>query len=150
MGHNIMFDYSFIKVNANKINREFEAYGIDTLKIARNVHPELESKSLENMCSYYEIDNKTSHRALSDARATYELFCRLEERFYTTNQKIFQPEQLNYKVKKQEPITARQKNYLIDLIKYHKIEGIQPINLLTKSEASRLIDQIILENGRIF
>lgn len=149
LGHNIMFDYSFIKVNADKIGKKFDRHGIDTLKIAKGVHPELESRSLEKMCRYYKINNVSAHRALSDAKATYELYYKMKEKFHELKADLFVPEQLNYKVKKQEPITIRQKNYLIDLAKYHKIEIVQSLSQLTKSEASRLIDKIILENGRM-
>ena len=35
MGHNIMFDYSFLKQNAINQKLKFDKMGIDTLKIAR-------------------------------------------------------------------------------------------------------------------
>jgi DNA polymerase-3 subunit alpha (Gram-positive type) len=69
--------------------------------------------------------------------------------FYSLNPEIFEPKPLWFKVKKIQSITNKQKNYLIDLIKYHKIENIKSIDLLTRNEASRMIDKIILENGRI-
>ena len=52
-------------------------------------------------------------------------------------------------LKKQSPITDSQKGYLKDLIKYHKIDVNIKFEELTKREASRLIDQIILQYGRI-
>ena len=56
---------------------------------------------------------------------------------------------LFYQVKKESPITISQKRYLNDLIKYHRIEVDVEIDSLTKSEASRMIDQMILVHGRI-
>ena len=50
IGHNVKFDYSFVKASAVKLGLSFEKKGIDTLKIARKVHKDLESKSLSNLC----------------------------------------------------------------------------------------------------
>ena len=44
--------------------------GIDTLKIARKVHKDFESKSLGALCDYYHIENPAAHRAYYDALAT--------------------------------------------------------------------------------
>lgn len=38
VGHNIIFDYSFMKNQAELLGLSFEKQGIDTLKIARRVH----------------------------------------------------------------------------------------------------------------
>ena len=65
------------------------------------------------------------------------------------DEKIFAPYTLIYKVKKQSPITESQKAYLNDLVKYHRIELDVVIDSMTKSEASRKIDTIISEYGRI-
>ena len=46
IGHNVMFDYSFVKCSAVREGLTFEKMGIDTLKIARKVHKDFESKSL--------------------------------------------------------------------------------------------------------
>ena len=56
---------------------------------------------------------------------------------------------LSYTAKKQNPITNSQKGYLKDLLKYHKIELNIRMEELTKSEASRMIDGIILQYGKI-
>lgn len=149
LGHNILFDYSFLKVELGKQGREFQCMGIDTLKMSRILHEELESKALSGMCRYYNIDNKNAHRALDDAKAAYELYKKLKEEFFYARPEVFAAEPLIYHIKKQEPVTKAQKNYLIDLLKYHKIEFAQSWSTLTKSEASRIIDKIILEYGRI-
>ncbi|BCN29143.1 3'-5' exonuclease [Anaeromicropila herbilytica] len=149
IGHNIKFDYSFVKVNAKKENLNYNNKAIDTLKLAREFHSDLESKSLENMCKYYKIENQNAHRAYDDAVATTKLYFKLKENFYEKFPRSFVPLVINYKVKKDELITNAQKNYLNDLLKYHKINYSQPLTSLTKSEASKLIDRIIFEKGRI-
>lgn len=149
MGHNIGFDYSFIKTAAKRQQAGFEKMGIDTLEISRKLLPALESKSLGSMCGYYNIVNHNAHRAYDDARATALLYVSLCNEFFAEKPEAFVPKPLWYKVKKIRAITNKQKNYLIDLIKYHKIETIRSIDSLTQSEASRMIDKIILEKGRI-
>ena len=43
IGHNVAFDYSFMKMGALAVGLDFVSQGIDTLKIARKVHGDLES-----------------------------------------------------------------------------------------------------------
>lgn len=149
LGHNIQFDYSFIKKAAINHKLTFEKKAIDTLKLARLLLPYLEKRSLEYLCEYYHIEHVNKHRAYYDALATSELYQLLTSQFLDGNEKVFSPYQLNYQVKKESPITPRQKIYLNDLTKYHKISIAVQIDSLTKNEASRLIDGIILEHGRI-
>lgn len=149
LGHNIIFDYSFLKCNYKEMGIAYNREGIDTLRISRQLHGELPSKSLANMCLYYNIINKHAHRALDDARAAHELYSVLKKSFYDDNPRVFQTEALFYKIKKLEPITKKQINYLNDLLKYHKIEHEHSILDLTRSDASRLIDKIILSYGRL-
>lgn len=148
LGHNIIFDYSFIKQAAINQKLKFEKTGIDTLKIAKKVLPNLEKRSLEYLCDYYQIDHENKHRAYDDAKAASDLYIRLFRDFGENNLDSFKPFGLFYHVKKQMPITGKQKSYLNDLLKYHRIKLDLEINALTKSEASRIIDKIILNHGR--
>ncbi len=149
IGHNILFDYSFIKTAAGGFHMGFEKKGIDTLELCRKLHGSLESRSLESMCRYYNINNEHAHRAYEDAKATVVLYVKLCNEFFQNNPKVFEPKQLIYKVKKVQFITKKQKNYLIDLLKYHNIDIVQPIDTLTQSEASKWIDEIIFNHGRM-
>lgn len=149
IGHNLMFDYAFLKRNAVNAGLSFERHGIDTLKIARKHLSELEKRTLGYLCQYYHIENYNYHRALNDAVATHMLYRILCDGFYSENDSTFKPEQLIYKVKKEVPATADQIKNLKNLMKYHKIEIGADINRLTKSEATRCIHKIILKYGRI-
>lgn len=149
LGHNILFDYGFIKQNALNLGLSIDCEGIDTLKIARTLLPDLEHRSLEALCVYYKIRQENAHRALSDAVNAMELYGRMREQFPDSPEDIFRPVPLIYKAKKQGAITPAQKGYLNDLIKYHKITLEMSVDSLTKNEASRIIDRIILEYGRI-
>ncbi|MDO4453568.1 MAG: 3'-5' exonuclease [Eubacteriales bacterium] len=148
IGHNLLFDFKFLKWGFARHGMGFERAGIDTLKIARACLSELPSKKLECLCSNYQIPQEKHHRALEDASATADLFLRMKEQFFEANPNYFEPVPMNCKIKKQSAATEYQKRYLIDLIKYHKIHIDASIGELSRSEASRMIDRIILQYGR--
>jgi DNA polymerase-3 subunit epsilon len=149
LGHNIMFDYSFVKKTATNHRLKFEKEAIDTLKLARRFLPQLKKRSLEHLCEYYKIGQEKKHRAYYDAMAASDLYRIFTEQFYQGNEEAFLPVKLNYQVKREVPITPRQKTYLNNLIKYHRINIAVHIDSLTKNEASRMIDGIIFEHGKI-
>jgi DNA polymerase-3 subunit alpha (Gram-positive type) len=62
---------------------------------------------------------------------------------------LFEASPLLFKIKKESPITNSQKVYLRDLLKYHRIEKNVKIEMLTKNEASRMIDNIISQYGKM-
>lgn len=149
LGHNIIFDFSFLKKCAVNLGYSFEKKGIDTLKIARKFLEELPSRKLDAVCSYYGIPVTHHHRAYHDAVAASQLFEAMKKEFYQIAPEAFLPSPLCYQVKKEGPITKSQKGYLNDLVKYHRIELQMSIDSLTKNEASRIIDGIILNHGKI-
>ena len=134
---------------AVNLGYSFEKDGIDTLKIARKVLADLPSRRLPDLCVHYGIDPGHSHRALDDALATHELLQRLWKEFGEKEPDAFAARPLQYSAKKQSPITDSQKGYLNDLLKYHRIDTNIRIEDMTKSEASRMIDKIILNYGRM-
>ena len=149
LGHNILFDYSFVKHQAVNCGLEFEKEAVDTLKIARAVLSDLPSRSLQNLRQHFEIPQGDAHRALEDARTTYHLYERLFQEYGQSKPELFCSKPLIYKVKKQGPMTPAQKRYLQDLVKYHRINlNVNPESL-TKNEASRLIDEILSTYGKI-
>lgn len=149
VGHNILFDYSFLKQYAANHKMELEKDGVDTLKLARKFLPKAEKKTLDYLCGYLQIHREENHRALEDAKATAVLFQYLREKFEARDPAAFQPEPLQYKAKKQQPATQRQKKYLKELTDWHKIELNMEIDSLTRSEASRITDKILASHGRI-
>ena len=78
VAHNTTFDFNFLNHNFKK--REYTPLFNNTLctcKLSRRIIPDLNSHSLKNMCKYFSINNNQAHRAMSDALATKELFCKL-------------------------------------------------------------------------
>lgn len=149
VGHNVQFDFGFLKQEAANLGLIFEKDALDTLRIARQVLPDLPSRSLEAMCRHYHVDQGNAHRALDDAMSAHYVLQKLWEEFGEKEERLFVPRKMIYSAKKQSPITNSQKGYLNDLLKYHKIELNIHIEDMTKSEASRMIDEIILHYGRI-
>ena len=61
---------------------------------------------------------------------------------------LFRPRQLLYQAKRDTPLTIAQKEQLYKLLDRHKLIVDYKIESLTRSEASRKIDQILAEYGR--
>ena len=60
LGHNVMFDYKFMKKAAASFKHNFEREGVDTLKVARKLLGELENKKLETLCAHYHYVNQAA------------------------------------------------------------------------------------------
>lgn len=149
VGHNILFDYSFLKQHIVNSGGTFEKEGIDTLKLARKFLPEAEKKTLDYLCEFLQIPRSRNHRALEDAKATAELFRYLQERFEAQEPESFRPRPLLYKVKKQGPASSRQKKHLEELARWHNIKLQVELDSLTRNEASRITDRILAAYGKI-
>ncbi len=148
LGHSVLFDYSFLKRAAVNSRLEFEKQAVDTLKVARKYLADLEHRSLDYLCQYYKIPHQ-AHRALPDAEATVCLYGCLAEQFYSEEEALFQPQTLIYKAKRDTPITKAQRERLCRLAEQHRLVLDVEIERMTKSEASRLIDQILARYGRM-
>ncbi len=152
LGQRLLFDYSFIKRSlvhhggiSNKGNDTFARNGIDTLRIAREKLPQLESKTLSALCEYYRID-LTAHRALNDARATALLYEKMKEEFGIKKEDYLQ--ELVHKVKREGPASKAQKERLYQQLEKHHITPDYDVERLTKNKASRYLDMILAEYGR--
>lgn len=80
VGHNIQFDYSFLKKSFSEAGIAYSSKTICTRDLSEFVFPGLRSYSLKSMCRKLKITNEKPHRALSDAKATERLFCALSEK----------------------------------------------------------------------
>ena len=150
LGHSILFDFSFLKRAAVNAGNVFEKTGIDTLAISRKYLADLESRSLPFLCKHFEIRH-TPHRAMSDVEATYELYKILLQKFGETEDadKLFEPSMLIYRVKKEGPIQPKQKEQINRFLSYYHVESAYDINVLSRNEASRYLDYLISQYGRI-
>lgn len=150
VGQNVIFDYSFLKQWAVNHKISYERKAVDTLKIARKFLPEGQKKNLEALCEYYEVNRENAHRALDDALATQIIFEKQQKEFNAEHPEDFEPKQLQYKTKKQTPATERQKKQIEQFTLEKGITLAVPAEKLTRSEASRLIDQFISQYGQVY
>jgi DNA polymerase-3 subunit alpha (Gram-positive type) len=149
LGHRVIFDYSFLKRAAVNAKLEFEKNGIDTLGLCRTFMEGSAKKNLTSACACYGVPQSEAHRAEADAESAHFLYQKLKERHGDARPELFTPKPLIYKAKREQPATKRQKEYLQDLLKYHRIDVTVCIDSLSRSEASRLVDKIILKHGKI-
>lgn len=83
IGHNISFDASFIEKafrTTGIANKMYHYLTLDTVSIAYaklNKIDDIKRLTLHELCDYFKIENKEEHSALSDARATFELYKKL-------------------------------------------------------------------------
>lgn len=80
VGHNIhTFDMKFIYRDCQRFfGKTIDNDYVDTLRIARTYLPQLESRKLVDLASYYDISNKGAHRALNDCRMNQQVFYHLQ------------------------------------------------------------------------
>lgn len=74
VGHNVHFDYSFLKAEFLSLGYDFQRKTLDTVRLSRKLIPGQPSYSLGKICKALNIGNSQRHRALGDATATAELF----------------------------------------------------------------------------
>ncbi|OGI65402.1 hypothetical protein A3A95_00945 [Candidatus Nomurabacteria bacterium RIFCSPLOWO2_01_FULL_39_18] len=84
VGQNVAFDSGFLEHAFSKVGiaNSMHYHKLDTISIAwAKLHkePDLEHFSLREMCVRFGIKNEHAHTALSDARATFELYKKLME-----------------------------------------------------------------------
>lgn len=149
LGHNIIFDYGFLKRAAVNSRLEFDREGIDTLTLCRSFMPADVKRNLTCACSYYAVPQSTAHRAEADAEAAHLLYQKMMACHGEERPELFVPKPLIYKAKREQPATKRQKDYLRDLVKCHRIDVTVQIDAMSRSEVSRMIDHIISQYGRM-
>jgi len=74
VGHNVNFDYGFLRHEFKRLGYEFSRKTLCTCKMSKKAFPLRKSYSLGKLCKELGIPNEARHRALGDAKATSELF----------------------------------------------------------------------------
>jgi DNA polymerase-3 subunit epsilon len=74
VAHNHRFDMGFLDYEAERAwGTSFPRPVLDTLTLARRLHPELDRHNLRVLASYYAVDAIPNHRAPADALATAQI-----------------------------------------------------------------------------
>ncbi len=79
VAQNAKFDTGFIKVACKRCNSEYNFPVIDTLILARCLHPELPNHKLDTLTKHYNVALVNHHRAVDDAEATAEVFIKMTD-----------------------------------------------------------------------
>lgn len=79
VGHNVNFDYSFIKSEFKRLGYDYQRETLCTVKLSRKIIPGHKSYSLGKLCDELGIQINDRHRAAGDALATVKLFEMLQE-----------------------------------------------------------------------
>jgi DNA polymerase-3 subunit epsilon len=74
VGHNVRFDYSFIRGEFKSLGYDFQRKTLDTVKLSRKLIPGRRAYGLGKLCKDLGIENPSRHRAAGDAMATTRLF----------------------------------------------------------------------------
>ncbi len=148
VGHNVIYDYWFLKQWAVNHQFSFERSAVDTLKLAREFFPKEQKKDLASLCKYYGIARRNAHRAADDAWETFLVFRKLQEQF-GEREEAFVPGPLRCAVRRQTPATEHQKENMRRYAAHFGLALPEGFDRLTRSEASRLTDQWILRYGRL-
>lgn len=79
VGHNVEFDYSFIKSEMLRSGQSFDFPKLCTVLLSRKLLPQLSHANLDFLSAYYGINITARHRALPDAEATAEILLKFIE-----------------------------------------------------------------------
>ena len=74
VGHNVRFDYNFIRNEFRSLGFDFRRKTLDTVRLSRKLIPGRRNYSLSTLCADLRIENQARHRAAGDALATAQLF----------------------------------------------------------------------------
>lgn len=148
VGHNVSFDYSFMKQWAVNKRIPLTLRACDTLRIARAILRGEQSKKLEDLCVYYRIERERAHRALDDAVETHRILECMMQQILPEKTELLIPRELTYKAKRQTPATAHQIERLREYRAQHDIHDEINWETLTRGEASRLQDRYYAAYGR--
>ncbi len=93
VAHNAGFDTGFIRYNCNQLGLDYDYTHVDTIEIARYLHPNMARFNLDAVCKAEGVVNEHHHRAVDDAEATARVF----EKFIAKLEKenIFNLSELN-------------------------------------------------------
>lgn len=92
VGHNVNFDVNFLYDNLErKLSIFLTNNYIDTLRLSRMYLPQLKHHRLDDLITYFNLEQRSEHRALNDCVLTNQVYlnlCKLENKVYDKIAKI--------------------------------------------------------------
>jgi DNA polymerase-3 subunit epsilon len=81
VAHNARFDYSFIKNEFRRVETQFNAKTLCTVKLSRNLFPKYAHHALDDVIARHKIPCQNRHRAFDDALVLWEFLQILDKTF---------------------------------------------------------------------
>lgn len=86
VAHNVLFDYSFIKHEFERLEESFSAKYCCSVKLSKHLYPRFKHHSLDALIKRFNLACQSRHRAFDDAKVIWD--------FYQLSLKKFGPEKL--------------------------------------------------------
>lgn len=74
VAHNVRFDYEFLKQEFDRLNMEFQAEQLCTVKLSRQLYPEHSRHGLDALVERFDLNVEHRHRALDDCQLMIDLW----------------------------------------------------------------------------
>lgn len=80
LAHNASFDMNFLYTAYERaLGKSLSNDYVDTLRVARRALPQLQHRTLPDLCEAFEVVNEGEHRAYGDALATVQCYLRMRD-----------------------------------------------------------------------
>lgn len=80
LAHNAAFDMNFLYTAYERaLGKPLSNDYVDTLRVARRALPQLQHRTLSDLCAVFEVVNEGEHRAYGDALATVQCYLRMRD-----------------------------------------------------------------------
>ena len=80
LAHNAAFDMNFLYTAYERaLGKPLRNDYVDTLRVARRALPQLQHRTLPDLCEVFEVVNEGEHRAYGDALATMQCYLRMRD-----------------------------------------------------------------------
>jgi DNA polymerase-3 subunit epsilon len=77
VAHNARFDYAFLRTEFRRLDEQFSAKVMCTVKLSRRLFPEFPRHNLDAVMERHRLTCSARHRALGDARVLGDFWCKL-------------------------------------------------------------------------
>jgi DNA polymerase III subunit epsilon len=81
VAHNVRFDYAFLKNEFRRVDIDFRAPVLCTVKYSRKLFPQYAKHNLDSLIARHGLSAGSRHRALGDAQAIFDFWRKMDETF---------------------------------------------------------------------
>ena len=79
VAHNVRFDYSFLKQEFRRIDKQFSPKQVCTVKLSRRLYPELSRHRLSDLIARHGFSFESRHRAYDDAMVLVQFWKKMQQ-----------------------------------------------------------------------